>query len=86
MTSEKDQSAPLPKGQTTEAQGIKPEQQKSISVEQILGMYPIDRERAKDTVLLEISKSLSSISNSLSTMVNLKIKRMNERMEQKSDQ
>ena len=41
---------------------------KSLSVEDILNQYPIDREKVRDIVTLEISKSLTRIAASLEVL------------------
>jgi hypothetical protein len=38
---------------------------KPVSVEQILGNYPIDREKCRDVMILDISRALLKISNTL---------------------
>ncbi len=62
----------LPKGQTVEvpkeaqadAQPAAPQPQ-SISVQEILNTYPIDRDKCRDVVLLEISGNMKRIADSL---------------------
>jgi hypothetical protein len=64
---------PLPKGQTQTT--VKPEQPevnkqpegapKNISIQEILNTYPIDREKCRDVLLVEMSQSLVRIANSL---------------------
>ena len=71
----------LPKGQTKETEAKEQPQVRSLSIEEVLNQYPVDREKARDVVLMEISKNLASIANSLSTITNLKIKRAAERAE-----
>jgi len=51
----------------------------SISVEQIIGSYPIDRERVRDTLLVSISTNLTRIANSLEGMLRLKVARIEEK-------
>ncbi len=61
--------AVLPKGQTQE--GIPKQEQpqpQKISVEQVLAGYPLDREKCRDVVVLEISKSLIRIATSLEAL------------------
>lgn len=59
----------LPKGQTTVPE--KPEVNKpegapsSVSIQDILNNYPIDRDKCRDVLLVEISKSLIQIAGSL---------------------
>ena len=76
----------LPKGQTQEVPGEnKPQPPQSISVEQVLNQYPIDRERGRDALLIEISKNLGNIAVSLDHLVRLKMERINERKEKKDE-
>ncbi len=57
---------PLPKGQTQEGTPKQEEQKpQQISVEKILNQYPLDRDKCRDVVMLEISKSLIRIAASL---------------------
>jgi hypothetical protein len=62
----------LPKGQTQT--GVTPEvvtpkepegAPKNISIQEILNTYPIDREKCRDVLLVEMSQSLVRIANSL---------------------
>lgn len=57
----------LPKGQTTVSdQGEDtPKPPPNVSIQEILGTYPIDREKCRDVLLVEISKSLVRIANSV---------------------
>lgn len=57
----------LPKGQTIETQDPEnvQEEAKKISVEEILGAYPLDREKCRDVILVEMSRSLLRIAASL---------------------
>lgn len=63
MTKEK-----LPKGQTVNTDDLKEEDVQKpeiMSVEKVLGEYPIDREKCRDVILLQISNNLGRIANSL---------------------
>lgn len=58
----------LPKGQTKEAEVKEAKEQpqvRSLSIEEVLNQYPVDREKARDVLLIEISKTLVRISESL---------------------
>ena len=58
----------LPKGQTKEAKETEAKEQpqaRSLSIEEVLNQYPVDREKARDVLLIEISKTLIKISESL---------------------
>ena len=61
----------LPKGQTVEvpkeaqADATPQPQPQSISVQEILNSYPIDRDKCRDVVLLEISGNMKRIADSL---------------------
>lgn len=68
--SDKDHQGPLPKGQTQKVNKTevnKPETNKpsNISIQEILNNYPIDREKCRDVLLVEMSQSLVRIANSL---------------------
>ena len=56
----------LPKGQTVaeDSKDEKPQPQ-SISIQDILNTYPIDRDKCRDVVMLEISGNLRRIADSL---------------------
>ena len=57
----------LPKGQTV-AEGVKdetPPQPQAVSIQDILNTYPIDREKCRDVLMVEMSKSLIRIADSL---------------------
>ena len=41
---------------------------KNISIEEVLNQYPIDRDKARDVLLIEISKSLIRIASSLEVL------------------
>ena len=60
MTNEKDQTVKAPQTQTD-----RPEAPQSVSIEQILSSYPIDRDKCRDVIMVEMSKSLIKIANSL---------------------
>jgi hypothetical protein len=60
-----DQKEPLPKGQTEAVNKPEQPETRNLSIEEVLGQYPVDRDRARDVVFLEISKNLFSIANSL---------------------
>jgi len=57
----------LPKGQTTAPDQKKdtPVPPANVSIQEILANYPIDREKCRDVLLVEISKSLVQIAGSL---------------------
>ncbi len=60
----------LPKGQTVpsppkEGEAPKQEQRQMISVEEFLGGYPLDREKCRDVILVEMSRNLGKIAQSL---------------------
>jgi hypothetical protein len=38
---------------------------RSISIEEVLGSYPVDREKVRDVLLIDISKSLIKIADSM---------------------
>jgi hypothetical protein len=42
----------------------------NVSVEQIIGSYPIDRDRVRDTLLVTISTALNRIANALEYFAN----------------
>lgn len=50
---------------TEESAPAEQPQQQQVSVEQVLANYPIDRERIRDTILLNISRELTRIANAL---------------------
>ena len=56
----------LPKGQTVE-KDVKDEtpQPQTVSIQDILNTYPIDREKCRDVLLVEMSKSLIRIADSI---------------------
>ena len=58
---------------------LPPTTPQTISVEQIIGSYPIDRERVRDTLLVSISTNLTRIANSLEGMLRLKVARIEEK-------
>ena len=39
--------------------------QKTLSAEEVMSSYPVDREKARDAVLVELSKSLVRIASSM---------------------
>ena len=41
---------------------------RTLSVEEVMNQYPIDREKARDTIMVEISKSLMRIASSLEVL------------------
>ncbi len=41
---------------------------KNISIQEVMSQYPIDREKARDVLLMEMSSSLIRISKSLEAM------------------
>jgi hypothetical protein len=47
----------------------KPEQPQQIMVQDIINNYPIDRERVRDTLFINISTSLNRIANALEYFV-----------------
>ena len=61
----------LPKGRTLEAgptDGKEPPaapQPQAVSIQDILNTYPIDREKCRDVLIVEMSKSLMRIADSL---------------------
>ena len=55
----------LPKGQTLEGDQNQPQQPQSISIQDILNTYPIDRDKCRDVLLVEVSKNLVRIADSL---------------------
>ena len=55
----------LPKGQTQETEAKEQPQGRNLSIEEVLNQYPVDREKARDVLLIEISKTLVRISESL---------------------
>ena len=55
----------LPKGQTQETEAKEQPQGRNLSIEEVLNQYPVDREKARDVLLIEISKTLARISESL---------------------
>jgi len=56
----------LPKGQTQETtKDENPEPQQQISIQDILNSYPIDRDKCRDVILLEMSVNLKRIADSL---------------------
>lgn len=67
--SNEDQKEPLPKGQTetgVTSDVNKPEgARQNISIQEILANYPIDRDKCRDVLFVEISKSLVQIAVSL---------------------
>ncbi len=48
----------------------KEEAPQSISVEQIVAGYPIDRDRVRDTLLINVSTNLNRIANALEYFAN----------------
>jgi len=60
---------PEDKEQTVEGtvpdENPKPKQIQNISVQEILNNYPIDREKCRDVIRMEMSQSLVRIANSL---------------------
>ena len=64
---------------TQEAKGPEQPEPQKISVEQILGIYPLDREKARDTIQLEMSRNLNRIANALEGILRLKVARKEER-------
>jgi len=59
----------LPKGQTKETEEKAEEKLKVLSVEEVFNQYPVDRDKARDAVLMEMSKSLIRISASMDAIV-----------------
>ena len=57
----------LPKGQTVEPQAEGQEQQpvQSVSIQDILSTYPIDRDKCRDVLLVEMSRNMTRIADSL---------------------
>ena len=58
----------LPKGQTVETpkkDEKQADQPKLISVEEILGGYPLDRDKCRDVILLELSRNIGRIAQTL---------------------
>ena len=56
----------------------------NMSVEQVLNLYPIDREKARDVVMIDVSKNLLRIADSLDMMVKLKIQKMGDSHKEQS--
>jgi len=56
----------LPKGQTVGVPDENPNPQpQSVSLQDILSTYPIDRDKCRDVLLVEISKNLTRIADSM---------------------
>ena len=64
MSDEKEQKEPTPKGQTT-VPDENPQPQQTISIQEIMNNYPIDRDKCRDVIMIENSAILRKISESL---------------------
>lgn len=68
MSNEQHQG-PLPKGQTGEATEVEKDKPaaapQSISIQDILNTYPIDRDKCRDVLLVEISKNMGRLAESI---------------------
>ncbi len=71
MSNEQHQD-PLPKGQTAEATAVENDKPaaapQSISIQDILNTYPIDRDKCRDVLLVEMSRSLGRVADTLEAM------------------
>ena len=54
-----------PKEETTVSEPDQAAQAKSVSIQEILSSYPIDREKCRDVVLVEMSTNIRRIADSL---------------------
>lgn len=66
------------KAPETPKEGV-PQQAQQISVKQIFDIYPVDRERARDYVLMGIQNELMRIGNALENLLRFKVARAEER-------